>query len=416
MKKINNLDLSRLFPLYTKQILLIICLFSILSIVQMMKGDEIEAVQTIYRPNFQEDSMKYKLYYQMNSEKIQELELKIRSKEASFKELNSYIKEVNQAFITQFQDHYNHQLSTLDENELFLNQPIDLKTTYKGCEIKYFIDEVIEIDEKGWIDPQFMNQVIQLPYSIKYKNHEQEGELSVYISRDYVTEAYLTNYNKYKLEEAIQMLELDTSSDQIILPQQDDITFYQTYVSIEKSKYFIYIILLIMSLSFLSHYEVRHQKELFEKEKRIQLMYFLNNFILMFHSGLTIQKSFYLSVDNRIQTLEKKQKITPYFLKWKKMIQQEQEFSEIIEDFQKCFSIIEGRRFCRLIMQNLRQGDHHLTIQLATLSEGMWDQRIRIARKESEKASSKLVFPMLIIFIVILLITIMPSFMEVNMM
>lgn len=416
MEKIKDTYISKVFPTYTKQILLAISVFSILMVMQMMQGDQIETIDVIKRPNFHEDHLKYKLYYQIEDERVQEIDLSVRSKEASVEESKSYLEEVDQEFVAEFNQQYNHQLQSSSSKGDMVETAISLEESYKGCEIKYFTDESAGIDSSGWIDPKYMNQVIELPYRIKYNKTEKEGELTLYIQGDRVSENYLREYKKYQVAETIKMLELDTSIDTIKLPKDEKITFYKTYLPLEKGKYPAYIILLILSFSFLSHYEVRHQKELFEKEKRIQLMYFLNNFILMFHSGLTIQKSFHLSIENRVQSLEKDKKIRPYFVKWQMMIQQEREFYEIIDDFQKCFSLIEGRRFCRLILQNLRQGDHHLTIQLATLSEGMWDQRIRNARKDSEKASSKLVFPMLIIFIVILLITIVPSFMEVNMM
>ncbi len=140
---------------------------------------------------------------------------------------------------------------------------ISLEESYKGCEIKYFTDESAGIDSSGWIDPKYMNQVIELPYRIKYNKTEKEGELTLYIQGDRVSENYLREYKKYQVAETIKMLELDTSIDTIKLPKDEKITFYKTYLPLEKGKYPGYIILLILSFSFLSHYEVRHQKRTF---------------------------------------------------------------------------------------------------------------------------------------------------------
>lgn len=415
MKRIEKTIWMKIFPTYTKQIFIAIGVLTILLGIQMLKGDQIEPVDMIERPDFYEAGTKYKLYYQTDDETIESIDVNVRSKKASLEEMEKYLTENQISFEEEFRQRYN-QKEAEDVQELeTIDGAIELTNTYKKCELKFFTEEIKEIDDQGWVAPEYLDKTVVLPYSIKYQKAEKKGTVQIYIRSSHVSEDYMKKYEKYQLAMMIQLLELDNSEERIILPEEE-IKFYKTYFPVEKGKYIAYIFLFILSFSMLSHYEVRHQSEVFEKEKRIQLMYFLNNFILMFHSGLTIQKSFYLSVDNRVQTLEQGNKMKQYFEKWQIMIQQEREFHEIISDFQKCFSIIEGRRFCRLILQNLRQGDHHLTIQLATLSETMWDQRIRHARKESEKASSKLVFPMLIIFIVILIITIVPSFMEVNMM
>ncbi len=404
----------KVFPTYTKEILVATGVLIVLLIVQMLKGDEVEIIHQLDRPEFYENEKAYRLYYEEKDESVYTVEINVRPKEPTSEEINIYLLEQQKIFEREFQRKFNQEEEEALDEGVFLKGPIELKQRYGECEVELYVEHVVGIDDTGWINPDYIEKKQVIPYSIQYRKVIKQGTVELYIHSKKVQKNYSYLYNKYKIEKEINRLEEDIDRNTVQLPQEN-VVFYQKYLPRQSGKNIGLLVVMLLSFSLLSHYEARHQKEILEKEKRIQLMYFLNNFLLMFHSGLTIQKSFYLSIDNRMNTLDKSSKLAPYFEKWQGMVRQERNFYDLVEDFQKCFSLVEGRRFCRLIVQNLRQGDHHLTLQLTTLSESMLEQRIRHARKESEKASSKLVFPMLIIFIIILMITIVPSFMEVNM-
>lgn len=68
------------------------------------------------------------------------------------------------------------------------------------------------------------------------------------------------------------------------------------------------------------------------------------------------------------------------------------------------------RKFASLITQNVKKGSSELAAALMELSGEVWRKRVSSVREEGEKASSKLLIPILIIFIGILLMVVVPIF------
>lgn len=60
---------------------------------------------------------------------------------------------------------------------------------------------------------------------------------------------------------------------------------------------------------------------------------------------------------------------------------------------------------------NFRRGSSDLVLSLTRLSQDLWVKRLSTSRIIGERASSKLVFPMVLIFIVVLVIVAAPAIM-----
>lgn len=72
------------------------------------------------------------------------------------------------------------------------------------------------------------------------------------------------------------------------------------------------------------------------------------------------------------------------------------------------------RKFSSLIIQNVRKGSGELAIVLMELSSEIWRNRVSNVKEEGEKASAKLMIPVLIIFLGILVMVIVPMFVNMN--
>ena len=77
--------------------------------------------------------------------------------------------------------------------------------------------------------------------------------------------------------------------------------------------------------------------------------------------------------------------------------------------------IAEVRKLTSTILQNLQKGGNELAKSLIAMSNEVWKARIGNAREEAEKASSKLLLPIMIIFGGILLMVIVPMFISMQM-
>lgn len=72
------------------------------------------------------------------------------------------------------------------------------------------------------------------------------------------------------------------------------------------------------------------------------------------------------------------------------------------------------RKFSSLITQNVKKGSSELAAALMELSNEVWRNRVSSVKEEGEKASTKLLVPILIIFIGIIMMVVVPMFSNIT--
>lgn len=72
------------------------------------------------------------------------------------------------------------------------------------------------------------------------------------------------------------------------------------------------------------------------------------------------------------------------------------------------------RKLSSLIIQNVRKGSGELAMVLMELSSEVWRNRVSNVKEEGEKASAKLMIPVMIIFAGILVMVVVPIFLNMN--
>lgn len=76
--------------------------------------------------------------------------------------------------------------------------------------------------------------------------------------------------------------------------------------------------------------------------------------------------------------------------------------------------IPEIKKFTSTIVQGMVKGNSELTIMLQEQSKEVWQLKKQLVRREAEKAASKLMFPMCIMFVGILVMIIVPIFANIG--
>ena len=77
-------------------------------------------------------------------------------------------------------------------------------------------------------------------------------------------------------------------------------------------------------------------------------------------------------------------------------------------NFAERCNVKEVRKFTSLIIQNLNKGNEELAYFMKDLSDEMWEVKKNEVKQKGEKANSKLLLPMMMIFIGILLMVMVP--------
>ncbi len=178
------------------------------------------------------------------------------------------------------------------------------------------------------------------------------------------------------------------------------------------------LVYIVFSLLFLIGIVFLHDRELDKKIKRrrlsIQLDFpdFLNKLALMVNAGLTIRRAWEKIEEENVKDSE--------FYKEVKFVIGEIKSGKpelkAYEDFARRCRTAEVARFITVILQNIKKGNAELISILRIISNESWEIRKNTARKLGEEASTKMIIPLMLIFIAILIILATPAILAISQM
>lgn len=150
------------------------------------------------------------------------------------------------------------------------------------------------------------------------------------------------------------------------------------------------------------------------KKRNFSIQYefpdFLNKLVLLVNAGMTVHRAWEKIVQDRKEMTPLYKELNTTYLEIKNGK------PEIVayEDFARRCRVKEITRFIAAIIQNMRKGNSELVTLLKLQSNECWQQRKNMARRLGEEASTKLVFPLIIMFVGILIIVILPAIMQLR--
>jgi tight adherence protein C len=146
-----------------------------------------------------------------------------------------------------------------------------------------------------------------------------------------------------------------------------------------------------------------------EHEVILELPELLNKIILLVGAGSTVQQAIK-------QCLERKRGEANHPL-YRELFQMQREwesgdpFQQALEGFSKRCGIQEVSAFTTSVLLNFRRGGNDFALAQRELSHTLWEKRKAVSRTLGEQASSKLMFPMMLLFVVIIVLVGAPAFM-----
>lgn len=138
----------------------------------------------------------------------------------------------------------------------------------------------------------------------------------------------------------------------------------------------------------------------------------VNQVLLLTNAGETVQQSLLTIVgkntDSRDRPLLNELRLAAGELKLNVSL------SKALDDMQKRCGLQEVSLFVSTVLLNYKRGGDDLSVALRTLAKELWEKRKALTRTMGEEASSKLVFPMVLIFAAVLVIVASPAVMLMN--
>ncbi|HET7627424.1 MAG TPA: type II secretion system F family protein [Bacillales bacterium] len=153
-------------------------------------------------------------------------------------------------------------------------------------------------------------------------------------------------------------------------------------------------------------------KRLSDKEKKrndaivMELPELLNKMILLVNAGETVQLALIRCVGSKEDSNH------PLYNHLREVVNKltnNESFPLVMNNLSKSCGIQEVSIFSTTVLLNYRKGGQDLVLSLRELSQDLWRKRKAISKSKGEEASSKLVFPLVLIFLAVLIIVGWPA-------
>jgi tight adherence protein C len=164
---------------------------------------------------------------------------------------------------------------------------------------------------------------------------------------------------------------------------------------------------------FVPFYRYRNLERQIKRKKQktlLELPELLSKLTLMVNAGETVQKALKRCLDKR----EEESVLYRELLQTVHEMDNNISFQTAMENFSKRCGIQEVSLFTNTILLNYRRGGDDFVTSLRDLNRQLWEKRKSLAKTLGEEASSKLVFPMVVVFLVVTVIVAAPAVMLMN--
>jgi len=231
---------------------------------------------------------------------------------------------------------------------------------------------------------------------------------------DTVGYRYSTGYDKRLLSAIMETTEPRQSHNQLKLHWANKILFillgllFVTFVgafSRPDTGYFIFACAVIAGAAYFT------DKELYDRAKkrrvsiRLDFPDFVSKLMLLINAGMTITRAWERIASDTVKN-------TPLYRELRLAVQDiksgKPEHSAY-EEFAKRCRTPEITRFISVILQNLRKGNSEIVPVLRVFALECWEMRKNTARRFGEEASTKMLLPLMLMFLAILLIVGTPA-------
>ena len=131
--------------------------------------------------------------------------------------------------------------------------------------------------------------------------------------------------------------------------------------------------------------------------------------MLLLGAGETVQRALIRCTDRREDKDKRDNTLLIELRRANEEVRNGQSFSAAMEAFSRRCAVQEVSLFTTTILLNYRRGGDRLVLSLKELSYSLWEKRKAVARSRGEEASSKLVFPLVGIFLILMALVASPA-------
>ncbi|MNW44234.1 Bacterial type II secretion system protein F domain protein [compost metagenome] len=150
-----------------------------------------------------------------------------------------------------------------------------------------------------------------------------------------------------------------------------------------------------------------------EQAIQLELPELLNKLVLLVGAGSTVQQAIRQCVERK--QAEAQHPLYGELLRMQRELEGGYSFQQALEGVSKRCGVQEVSAFTTAVLLNYRRGGNDFVLALRDLSHSLWEKRKSVSKTLGEQASSKLVFPLVLIFLIIVILVGAPALMIMDM-
>lgn len=153
------------------------------------------------------------------------------------------------------------------------------------------------------------------------------------------------------------------------------------------------------------------QEEQFKKrtkEIKYDFPEFLTQLVLLINAGLTLERAW----GKILEHAEQETALIDEMRKTYKDIKSTKPLNQTLNDLSRRCKVREISKFTSIVLQNINKGSGDMVFMLQQLSEECWVERKLAAKQKGEEASSKLLFPMMLMLLAVFAVVLVPAMMQ----
>lgn len=408
---------TKIMAAYLLIVISFVILFGSSIVLQMVEGKQINIIK---RPGSGdaaitipvEVKMNYKGYELTKAINLQVKEKSLTENEKQ-KKLQDFKKKLGQLILGE-----NKDLQHISKPLNLIEQDID-----SGITVSWKADQPEIIDEKGFVDllEAKDKQAVTLEAEITLDDITVNEKYHLKIDTDVSQEDYSQSMDR-TLGEIIEQMSENSSSSHMRLPEELS-SGIQVKWFVGKSDNGVLIVLIFMIAILIVYFKRYDQinKEIKDAEESIirDLPEFMNKLVLLLNAGLVVSTAFSKIVaDYELfhRGLEQQVKAKRYLYDelceiQKRVDQSNASLIKELKEFSQRSGVRELVRLTAVISDNWNKGSM-LAEKLEGESELLWVSRKKRAEEKGKLAETKLTFPLMILLIVLIMVTIAPAMME----
>ena len=336
-----------------------------------------------------------------------------------------YLLEVEPVFPTkeEAEAYLAEAIGQIEKDFSKVEEKIPLKNEYLEGKVKaeWSFSPFGVIDAKGKINKEKLleeGSVIQAQVELNCGNYEKYYEFSFVLEKPQVSESEMLMAEiEGQIKKQIDM----EGKDSLTLPTQIN---DKTVVWTEKREYLTPQILLLEGLALVLIGVFSRKKQQEDQKKRIAKMEedysdIVNQLALLLGAGMTARQAW-----NRLGSLylfKRKSKMVEERTVYEAILRMNGRFAEgesersVYQQFCEEIPASGYHKLMRILLGNLEKGTKDLGVRLEDESRSAFEQRILLAKKRGEEASTKMLVPLMLMMMLVMGIVMLPAIIQFQM-